>query len=99
MRTLTASQVESSSDLKLLLSTVKDGRVSRAYRLKFIYSKTCKQRQGHDPKLSDPFYDSLEGLLVDLRTVTMVSRTTMTSRTPRKLSKMFSWNYRTCGPS
>lgn len=30
------------------------------------------QRQSYDTKVSDPFYDSLEGLLHDLRTVTMV---------------------------
>jgi hypothetical protein len=30
------------------------------------------QKQCYDAKLSDPFYDSLEGLLLDLRTVTMV---------------------------
>ena len=28
-----------------------------------------KQRQSQDAKLSDPFYDSLEGLLQDLRTI------------------------------
>ena len=31
-----------------------------------------KQRQSQDTKLSDPFYDSLEGLLQDLRTITPV---------------------------
>lgn len=30
------------------------------------------QRQGYDNKVSEPFYESLEGLLHDLRTVTMV---------------------------
>jgi hypothetical protein len=30
------------------------------------------QKQCHDAKLSDPFYDSLDGLLQDLRMVTMV---------------------------
>ncbi|KAL0573610.1 Transcriptional activator spt7 [Marasmius crinis-equi] len=57
LRTLTESQVKSNasnSDLKLLLTTVKEAR-----------------RQGHDSKLADPFYDSLEGLLLDLRTVSI----------------------------
>ncbi|THH03070.1 hypothetical protein EW145_g6557 [Phellinidium pouzarii] len=40
------------SDLKRLLSSVKEGR-------------------GHDTKLSDAFYDSLEGVLHDLRAVTI----------------------------
>ncbi len=30
------------------------------------------QRQSHDAKLADPFYESLEGLLHDLRTITIV---------------------------
>ncbi|KAG7091403.1 hypothetical protein E1B28_010440 [Marasmius oreades] len=54
LRTLTQNQVKSNSDLKLLLTTVKEAR-----------------RQGHDSKLTDPFYDSLEGLLLDLRTVSI----------------------------
>ncbi|KAG1892955.1 uncharacterized protein F5891DRAFT_1209440 [Suillus fuscotomentosus] len=54
LRTLTESQVKPSSDLRLLLSAVKDAR-----------------RQSFDAKVSEPFYDSLEGLLHDLRTVTM----------------------------
>ena len=32
-----------------------------------------KQRHIYDNKISDAFYDSLEGLLNDLRTVTLVS--------------------------
>ncbi|KAH8110536.1 hypothetical protein DFH11DRAFT_1514277 [Phellopilus nigrolimitatus] len=43
------------SDLKRLLSSVKEGR-------------------GHDVKLSDAFYDSLEGVLLDLRAVTLDNR-------------------------
>ncbi|KAI3611684.1 saga complex protein [Moniliophthora roreri] len=57
LRTLTESQVKSNistTDLKLLLTTVKEGR-----------------RQSHDSRLADPFYDSLEGLLLDLRTVSI----------------------------
>ncbi|KII95476.1 hypothetical protein PLICRDRAFT_150218 [Plicaturopsis crispa FD-325 SS-3] len=55
LRTLTESRSSlADSDLKLLLTTVKDGR-----------------RQAHDSKTSDAFYDSLEGLLLDLRTITM----------------------------
>ncbi|KAK7029559.1 Transcriptional activator spt7 [Paramarasmius palmivorus] len=57
LRTLTESQARSNisnTDLKLLLTTVKEGR-----------------RQGHGDKLADPFYDSLEGLLLDLRTVSI----------------------------
>ncbi|KAI0827764.1 hypothetical protein BC628DRAFT_1368312 [Trametes gibbosa] len=61
LRTLTASRVKSSlpeSELKLLLSAVKETR-----------------RVASDAgKLADAFYDSLEGLLVDLRTVTMDNR-------------------------
>ncbi|KAI1790367.1 hypothetical protein LXA43DRAFT_511803 [Ganoderma leucocontextum] len=61
LRTLTASQVKSSlpeSELKLLLSAVKETR-----------------RSSSDPqKLADAFYDSLEGLLHDLRMVTMDNR-------------------------
>ncbi|RDX48606.1 hypothetical protein OH76DRAFT_1556909 [Lentinus brumalis] len=61
LRTLTASQVKSSlpeSELKLLLSAVKETR-----------------RSSNDPaKLADAFYDSLEGLLHDLRMVTMDNR-------------------------
>ncbi|KAF8873938.1 hypothetical protein BD779DRAFT_1568335 [Infundibulicybe gibba] len=59
LRTLTESRFKSSfpdSDLKLLLTTVKEGR-----------------RQ-YDAKLSDPFYDSLEGLLIDLKTITIDNR-------------------------
>ena len=35
---------------------------------------TCgpQQKQPHDVKLADPFYDALEDLLHDLRAVTMV---------------------------
>ena len=77
LRTLTELQSKSpqQSDLKLLLTTVKEARVSR------IWLNACfghilislVQRQFFDTKLSDPFYDSLEGLLHDLRTVTVVS--------------------------
>ncbi|KAI0325865.1 hypothetical protein GY45DRAFT_1374421 [Cubamyces sp. BRFM 1775] len=61
LRTLTASQVKSSlpeSELKLLLSAVKETR----------------RATSDAGKLADAFYDSLEGLLVDLRTVTMDNR-------------------------
>ncbi|KAK1231020.1 Transcriptional activator spt7 [Marasmius sp. AFHP31] len=57
LRTLTESQVKANfpnSDLKLLLTTVKEAR-----------------RQGPDSRLADPFYESLEGLLQDLRTVSI----------------------------
>ncbi|OBZ69870.1 hypothetical protein A0H81_10152, partial [Grifola frondosa] len=58
LRTLTGSHLKSAlpeADLKLLLSAVKESR-----------------RQSSDAsKLSDAFYDSLEGLLVDLRAVTL----------------------------
>ncbi|KAL6305105.1 hypothetical protein BKA93DRAFT_230818 [Sparassis latifolia] len=68
LRTLTASQLKSSlpeTDLKLLLSAVKESR-----------------RQSSDvAKLGDAFYDSLEGLLLDLRTITPVrSRRVLASR-------------------
>ncbi|KAK0226915.1 hypothetical protein EDD85DRAFT_854061 [Armillaria nabsnona] len=55
LRTLTESHVREAfpnTDLKLLLTTVKEGRHT-------------------GDKLSDPFYDSLDGLLGDLRTVTI----------------------------
>ncbi|KAI0774954.1 hypothetical protein BD413DRAFT_611933 [Trametes elegans] len=61
LRTLTASQVKSSlpeSELKLLLSAVKETR----------------RATSDAGKLADAFYDSLEGLLIDLRTVTMDNR-------------------------
>ncbi|KAH8103455.1 hypothetical protein BXZ70DRAFT_925723 [Cristinia sonorae] len=59
IRTLTELQSNSAhqSDLKLLLTTVRDAR-----------------RHTLDTKLADPFYDSLEGLLHDLRTVTIDNR-------------------------
>lgn len=42
-----------------------------------LFVHTCfivahKAMQGHDAKLADAFYDSLEGILLDLRTVTLV---------------------------
>ncbi|KAI0669507.1 hypothetical protein C8Q78DRAFT_1040274 [Trametes maxima] len=61
LRTLAASQVKSSfaeSELKLLLSAVKETRKATS----------------DAGKLADAFYDSLEGLLVDLRMVTMDNR-------------------------
>ncbi|RDB25280.1 hypothetical protein Hypma_007354 [Hypsizygus marmoreus] len=57
LRTLTETQIRSvhpEHDLKLLLTTVKEGR-----------------RQRDESKLSDAFYDSLEGLLMDLKSVTI----------------------------
>jgi transcriptional activator SPT7 len=36
------------------------------------YPCGLQQKQPHDAKLADPFYDALEDLLHDLRTVTMV---------------------------
>ena len=38
------------------------------------------QRQGYDNKVFEPFYESLEGILLDLRTVTMVRLTHRTQR-------------------
>ncbi|EAU92016.1 hypothetical protein CC1G_06003 [Coprinopsis cinerea okayama7 len=57
LRTLTESQVRPGSDLKLLLTAVKEAR-----------------RQSYDTKLSDPFYESLDNLLADLRTITIDNR-------------------------
>ncbi|KAG6824189.1 hypothetical protein H0H92_007740, partial [Tricholoma furcatifolium] len=59
LRTLTESQAQSAypeADLRLLLNTVKEGR-----------------RQSYDTKASaaDPFFDSLENLLLDLKTATI----------------------------
>ena len=43
--------------------------------------KHLVQRSSHDPaKLADAFYDSLEGLLHDLRMVTMVRAPSATAR-------------------
>ncbi|THU83478.1 hypothetical protein K435DRAFT_831483 [Dendrothele bispora CBS 962.96] len=59
LRTLTESQVKNAAhntDLKLLLTSVKEYR---------------RAQQNHDTKLADPFYDSLEGLLLDLKTVSI----------------------------
>ncbi|KZP29675.1 hypothetical protein FIBSPDRAFT_851289 [Athelia psychrophila] len=59
LRTLTAHTGSATEPgLKLLLTTVKDARRGGA----------------GDGKLHDPFYDSLEGLLADLRAVTMDNR-------------------------
>ncbi|KAF7965775.1 hypothetical protein HWV62_41801, partial [Athelia sp. TMB] len=59
LRTLTAhTGAAAEPGLKLLLTTVKDARRGGA----------------GDGKLHDPFYDSLEGLLADLRAVTMDNR-------------------------
>ncbi|KAI0301716.1 hypothetical protein B0F90DRAFT_1717263 [Multifurca ochricompacta] len=58
LRSLANSQVKpplSDIDLKRLFQVVKDSR----------------QKQPHDAKLADAFYDGLEDLLLDLRTVTM----------------------------
>ena len=71
LRTLTESQVKSEPNLKLLLTTIKETRASGLPRARNP-SDTSLQRQFYDAKLADPFYDSLEGLLHDLRTVTMV---------------------------
>ncbi|KAJ2917713.1 hypothetical protein MD484_g2706, partial [Candolleomyces efflorescens] len=57
LRTLTESRVKPTSDLKLLLTAVKETR-----------------RQSYDAKLSDAFYESLENLLADLRTISIDNR-------------------------
>ncbi|KAF8815964.1 hypothetical protein BYT27DRAFT_6482270 [Phlegmacium glaucopus] len=69
IRTLTESQVKPTVDLRLLLTTVKEGR-----RLKDDAKDTKDAKDSKDSKLSDPFYDSLEGLLSDLRAVTVDNR-------------------------
>ncbi|KAJ7215027.1 hypothetical protein GGX14DRAFT_518637 [Mycena pura] len=74
LRTLTESKAKASypdCDLRLLLTTVKDGRVSATCFPVPCSSEARAQRQAHDPKLTDPFYDSLEGLLLELRTTTI----------------------------
>ena len=75
LRTLTESQVAGNfePELKLLLTSVKEARVS--YTRPHSPPHPCsqfRQRQCHDTKISDAFYDSLDGLLQDLRTVTPV---------------------------
>ena len=78
LRTLTESQVKPTVDLRLLLTTVKEGRVSSGFfwRLSddYIVIQRLKDdvKDAKDSKLSDPFYDSLEGLLSDLKAVTVV---------------------------
>ncbi|KAF9443889.1 hypothetical protein P691DRAFT_808180 [Macrolepiota fuliginosa MF-IS2] len=57
LRTLTEANVKPQTDLRLLLTTVREGR-----------------KQSVDTKLSDPFYDALEGLLLDLKTITLDNR-------------------------
>jgi transcriptional activator SPT7 len=59
LRTLTNSQAKNASgtDLKLLLTSVKEAR-----------------KQASDSKYTDAFFDSLEGVLLDLRTVTIDNR-------------------------
>lgn len=66
------------SDLKRLFGAVKEGRVSGCVVITlvdFICSSHARILKGHDSKLSDAFYDSLEGVLQDLRTVTIVCQT------------------------
>ena len=70
------SQVKPSipdADLKRLLQVVKDSRVSlNPILCPTLTDFPLRQKQPHDAKLVDPFYDALEDLLHDLRTVTMV---------------------------
>ena len=83
LRTLTESQVKPTVDLRLLLTTVKEGRVSSGFfwRLSddYIVIQRLKDdvKDSKDSKLSDPFYDSLEGLLSDLKAVTVVCGTAL----------------------
>lgn len=78
LRTLASSQAKLSipdADLKRLFQVVKDCRVSRIQSYLTpspLTLATSQQKQPHDAKLADPFYDALEDLLHDLRTVTMV---------------------------
>ncbi|KAF9235279.1 hypothetical protein BU15DRAFT_89630 [Melanogaster broomeanus] len=55
-----------------LLRTLTESQVKATPDLKLLLN-TVKdaRRQGYDNKVSEPFYESLEGLLYDLRTVTM----------------------------
>jgi transcriptional activator SPT7 len=55
-----------------LLRTLTESQVQATPDLKLLLN-TVKdaRRQGYDNKASEPFYDSLEGILHDLRTVTM----------------------------
>ncbi|KAH0829043.1 hypothetical protein J3R83DRAFT_2498 [Lanmaoa asiatica] len=55
-----------------LLRTLTESQVKATPDLKLLLN-TVKdaRRQGYDNKVSEPFYESLEGLLLDLRTVTM----------------------------
>jgi hypothetical protein len=81
LRTVTRSHVRPSlpdADLKLLFTTVKNARTSVRLHLSFhfvhsTHVNNLPQGQHSDSKLSDPFYDALENILTDLRTVTMVS--------------------------
>ncbi|KAF8132050.1 hypothetical protein EV363DRAFT_1449731 [Boletus edulis] len=55
-----------------LLRTLTESQVPATPDLKLLLN-TVKdaRRQGYDNRVSDPFYESLEGVLLDLRTVTM----------------------------
>ncbi|KAG2158647.1 uncharacterized protein EDB93DRAFT_1245881 [Suillus bovinus] len=55
-----------------LLRTLTESQVKPSPDLRLLLSAVKDaRRQSYDAKVSDPFYDSLEGLLHDLRTVTM----------------------------
>ncbi|KAG9312248.1 hypothetical protein JVU11DRAFT_7549 [Chiua virens] len=53
-----------------LLRTLTENQVQVSPDLKLLLN-TVKDARGYDNKVSEPFYESLEGLLHDLRTVTM----------------------------
>ncbi|KAG0701178.1 hypothetical protein DFH29DRAFT_990202 [Suillus ampliporus] len=55
-----------------LLRTLTESQVKPSPDLRLLLSAVKDaRRQSYDAKISEPFYDSLEGLLHDLRTVTM----------------------------
>ncbi|KAG2114014.1 hypothetical protein BD769DRAFT_1490209 [Suillus cothurnatus] len=59
-----------------LLRTLTESQVKPSPDLRLLLSAVKDaRRQSFDAKVSEPFYDSLEGLLHDLRTVTMITTT------------------------
>ncbi|CAA7263126.1 unnamed protein product [Cyclocybe aegerita] len=58
-----------------LLRTLTESQVKPAADLRLLLTSVKEaRRQSYDTKLADPFYDSLEGLLVDLKTITIDNR-------------------------
>lgn len=72
LRTLTESNAKPLTDLRLLLNTVKEGRVRLLLLHSWPWLTSILQKQSAETKLSDAFYDALEGLLADLKSLPLV---------------------------